>query len=119
MKIQTWILASITASILVVAGCSKSGGSVDAAPVEKSFATAEAPVKSTADKAVAAIKGADYTTAVAELQKLAADAKLTPEQKKAVSDVLAQVQKAMADLGKKATEDASKALGDAQKALPK
>ena len=122
MKIADYLLTVIAAASLLLGGCSKSGGgggSVDASPIEKSFASAEATVKSAADKAVAAVKNADYSGATAELQKLASNVKLTDEQKRAVSDVLAKVQKALADAGSKATEDAKKALGDAQKALGK
>ena len=107
------------AGALVLTGCSKSGGSVDTSSIEKSFASADATLKSAADKAVAAIKGADYSSATAELQKLVGNVKLTDEQKKAVTDVLAQVQKAVANLGTKAAGDANKALGDAQKSLGK
>jgi hypothetical protein len=110
---------TFTAAALVLTGCSRSGGSVDTSPIEKSFASADATLKSAADKAVAAIKGADYSSATAELQKLASNVKLTDEQKKAVNDVVAQVQKAVANLGTKAAGDANKALGDAQKSLGK
>ena len=119
MKMHTWILSTLAACSLIAAGCGKSGGSVDAAPIEKSFASAEAPLKAAADKAVAAIKGADYSAAVSELQKLAANVKLTDDQKKAINDVLAQVQKAVAEMGNKAAGEAGKALGDAQKAIGK
>ena len=116
---HTWFLSTLIASVLVLAACSKSGGSVDAGPVEKSFAAAEPALKAAADKAVTAIKNADYSAATAELQKLAASVKLTDEQKKAINDVIAQVQKAVAEMGTKAAGEAGKALGDAQKALGK
>ena len=121
MKTRTWILSSLMASVLILAGCSKSGdgASVDAAPVEKSFASADSTLKAAADKAVAAIKSADYSAATAELQKLAADVKLTDDQKKAITDVLAQIQKAVAEAGTKAAGEANKALGDVQKSLGK
>jgi len=119
MKMHTWLLSALIASVLTLTACSKSGGSVDASPVEKSFASAEPVLKAAAEKAVAAIKNADYSAATAELQKLAANVQLTDEQKKAISDVLAQVQKALAEMGSKAAGEAGKALGDAQKALGK
>lgn len=119
VKLQSSLLTTFLAATLAFTGCSKSGGSVDATPVEKSFATAEASIKEAATKAVDAVKKADYSSAVAELQKLAADVKLTDEQKKAVADVLAQVQKAVTEMGAKAAGEAGKVLGDAQKALGK
>ena len=119
MKMQTWLFSALIASVLALTACSKSGGSVDASPVEKSFASAEPTLKAAAEKAVASIKSGDYAGAATELQKLAANVKLTDEQKKAIGDVLAQVQKAVAEMGAKATGEAGKALGDAQKALGK
>ncbi len=118
MKIGGWILAAVAGVTLMLVGCSKQGG-IDTAAVEKNFASAEATLKASADKAVAAVKSADYSGAVAELKKLAADAKLTPEQQQAIKDVLAQVEKAITDAANKATAEASKAVGDATKALPK
>jgi hypothetical protein len=119
MKMHTWLLSALIVSVLALTACSKSGGSVDAGPVEKSFAAAEPGLKAAADKAVTSIKGADYGAATAELQKLAANVKLTDEQKKAINDVLAQVQKAVAEMSMKATGEAGKALGDAQKTIGK
>jgi hypothetical protein len=122
MKLQTWLLTSVLAAMLVLVGCSKSGTDtvkVDPSPIEKSFASAETAMKAAADKAVEAIKKADYTAATAELQKLLGDAKLTPEQKKAVTDVMEQVKKAIVGMGNKAAGEANKAIGDVQKSLGK
>ena len=119
MKMHHWILTALTATGLVLSGCSKSGSQIDASPIEKSFASADTTLKSAADKAVSAIKSADYSAATAELQKLAGNAKVTEEQKKAITDVLAQIQKAVAEAGTKAVGGADKALGDAQKSLGK
>jgi uncharacterized protein YqgV (UPF0045/DUF77 family) len=120
MKRHTCLLASILSAALLLVGCSKSGtAQVDPSPIQKSFASAETTLKAAADKAVAAIKKADYSAATAELQKLASNVKLTDEQKKSVTDVLAQIQKAIADLGSKAAGEANKALGDVQKSLGK
>lgn len=119
MKMQHWLLSALLASVLALTACSKSGGSVDASSVEKSFSSAEPTLKAAAEKAVTAIKGGDFAGATAELQKLAANVKLTDEQKKSIGDVLAQVQKAVAEMGAKAAGEAGKAMGDAQKALGK
>jgi hypothetical protein len=118
MKQMHWILTSLFLATLLVTGCNKSG-SVNPAPIEKSFASSDASLKAAADKAVAAIQSADYSGAMAELQRLAANVNLTDEQKKAVADVLAQVQKAVADMGKKATGEAGKAMDDVKKSLGK
>ena len=114
--VQTY-LAMLTAALCLI-GCSKSS-SVDPAPLEKSFASADATLKSSADKAIAAIKESNYQGALAELQKLASNAKLTDDQKKAVNDVLAQLQKAVTDMVDKAAGEANKAVGDLQKSLKK
>jgi hypothetical protein len=119
MKMHTWFVSALVASVVALTACSKSGGGVDAGPVERSFASAEPALKAAAEKAVAAIKSADYSAATAELQKLASNVKLSDEQKKAIQDVLAQVQKVVAEMGTKAAGEVSKALGDAQKALGK
>jgi phage shock protein A len=118
MKIMNWILTSLTAASLILAGCSKKT-SVDTTPLEKNFASAEATIKTSADKAVSAIKSADYSGALAELKTLASQAKLTPEQQQAVKDVLAQVQQQITALAGKVSEGAQKAAGDLQKSLGK
>jgi len=104
------------AAALLLAGCSGSS-KVDTTALQKSFAPAETALKSSADKAVTAIKNADYKGALDELQKLSANAKLTDDQKKSVSDVIAQVQKVISETAAKAAEGANKAIGDVQKKL--
>jgi outer membrane protein assembly factor BamD (BamD/ComL family) len=118
MKFTGWILIVMAATALVLSGCNKKS-SVDTAPLEKSFASAEPANKSTADQAASDIKAGDYAGAMAKLQKLAAQAKLTPEQQQAVKDVLAQIQKQLSDVATQAGKDAQKAAGDLQKSLPK
>ena len=118
MKFTSWILAVLMVATVAFVGCGKKS-SVDTAPLENSFASADPATKSSADKAVSAIKSSDYSGAVAELQKLAAQAKLTPEQKQAVKDVLAQVQKQLTDAVTQAGKNAENASKDLQKSLPK
>lgn len=119
MRLSGWILATVMVGALALAGCSNQSGSVDTAPFEKSFAAAEGSLKESADKAVASIKAADYSGALTELKKLAENAELTPEQKQAIDDLIAQVQKAITDAAGQATEEAGKALQDVSKGLPK
>lgn len=118
MRLCGWILAGVMAATLALAGCSKQG-SIDTSALQANFSSAEAAVKDSADKAVAAIKSADYAGALAELKKLAENAKLTPEQQQAIKDVMAKVQGAIGEAAGKATEEAGKALKDVPKALPK
>ncbi len=110
------VLVVLTFSFL---GCGKSSQTVDPAPLESNFSSADASAKGSADKAVAAIKAGDYAGAMAELKTLGSNAKLTPAQKQAVSDVIAQIQQALASSAAKAQGDATKAASDLQKSLPK
>jgi hypothetical protein len=103
---------------LALAGCSKQG-SIDTSALETNFKSAEATLKASADKAVAAVKSADYSGAVTELKKLAENTKLTPDQQQAIKDLLAQVQSAITDAAGKAASEAGKALKDVPKTLPK
>jgi hypothetical protein len=84
--------------------------SVNTSKLESSFASADASLKSSVDKAVAAIKAEKWSEAIAHLQTVAKDAKLTDEQKKVCADILAQCQKALSEHGTKAAEDVKKAL---------
>ena len=121
MKTYRWIFAALLVLGLVVGGCAKKDGgtNVDTSQLQASFKSAEPATQSSADKVVSAVKAQDYSGALAELQTLAQNTKLTPEQQQAIKDVMAQVQAAIANAAGKATSDATKAASDAQKALPK
>ena len=112
------ILSVAIALSLWAVGCAKQDN-VNTAKLESSFSSAEPASKSEVDKAVSAIKSADYSSALASLQKVAAQAKLTPEQQQAVNDVIAQVQKQLSAGMEKAGADAQKALDSAKQAIPK
>jgi PBP1b-binding outer membrane lipoprotein LpoB len=116
MKIQIAILTMIAMAALAVVGCSKQTVSVDTAKLQEAFQSAEPAAKAAVDTAVSAIKNADYSGAVTQLQALAGKYKLTDAQQAAVKDAIASVQKAIADMAGKAAGDASKAAGDASKA---
>lgn len=118
MKHIGWVVTAIAAVSLVFTGCSKKSN-VDTAPLEKSFASAEPATKSSADQAVSSIKAGDYSGAMVQLQKLSAQAKLTPEQQQAVRDVLEQVKKQLSESAADAAKGMEKAAGDLQKSLPK
>ena len=117
MKTSQWIHTAIMTVTLAMAGCGKQG-SIDTGSLEKSFKSAEAAVQGSADKAVAAVKSADYSGALVELKSLASNAKLTPEQQQTIKDVMAQVEKAISDAAHKAAGEANKAM-QVPKALPK
>lgn len=119
MNLNKWLGLTMVAAVLACANCSKNSPQVDTAPVEKSFSSAEPTTKTTADKAVSAIKTGDYSSALNELKTLAGNAKLTPEQQQAIKDVMAQVQTAIASMATKVQGDASKAADNLQKSLPK
>jgi Spy/CpxP family protein refolding chaperone len=103
---------------LAMSGCSKQGG-VDTASFERIFKAAEANAQTSADKVVTAIKAGDHSGALAELKSLASHAKLTPEQQQAIKNVMAQVEKLIADAASKAAGAAREAVKEIPKALPK
>jgi len=116
MKTSGWILVAVMAATLAMVGCTKEG-KVDTAAFEQSFKSAEEALQTSADKVVTAVKGGDYSGALAELKTLASNAKLTPEQQQSVKDMMAQVEKLIADLAGKAADAAGKAVDDASKAV--
>ena len=117
MKTSKWIHTAIMTMTLAMASCGKQS-SVDTASFERSFKSAEAAVQTSADKVVTAIKSADYSGAMAELKSLASNASLTPDQQQTIKDVMAQVEKLVADAASKAAGEVSKAMPDVPKALP-
>jgi hypothetical protein len=119
MKSHSFVLSLFTVLALAFAGCEKGATKIDTSAIEKSFSSGEAGLKDAAMKAVEAVKKADYAGALKELQGLAANAKLSDDQKSAINGLVEQVKKALADAGAKAAEGASKAMGDAQKAVGK
>ncbi len=118
MKIHVWLCLAFAVTALALVGCSKQS-KVDTTPIQNSFKDAPAAVQTSADKVVTAVKGSDYPTALAELKTLASNAKLTPDQQQAIKDVMAQVQKAIADTTGAANVEATKAVEGVQKSLPK
>jgi len=109
------ILSIVLIASAALIGC---GGS-PASKVESSFASAEPSLKESAQKAVDAVKAGNYAGAAAQLQALAGNAKLTPDQQQAIKDLIADVQKQIQEKAAKAMEGAQKAMGDLQKKLSK
>jgi len=132
MKKLLFLVPLSLASALFVTGCgdccSSHGGGADAAAsaplqfdtkaLEQAFASAESGVKSAADKAIAAVKNADYSAAAAEAQKLLNDVKLTTQQKEALGKWLEQAKSAAAGAADKVGEAAQKAATEVKTALP-
>ena len=120
MKIQHLLLVILAAAAFAVAGCSKNGGvNVDTTKLTAAFQSASADAKTAADTVAAGIKSGDYAGAVTQLKGLGDKYKLTPEQQQVVKDLIAQVQKVIADAAAKGAADASKGAADLGKSLPK
>ena len=109
------ILSIVLIASAALIGC---GGS-PASKVESSFASAEPSLKESAQKAVDAVKAGNYAGAAAQLQALAGNAKLTPDQQQAIKDLIADVQKQIQAKAAQAMEGAQKAMGDLQKKFGK
>jgi len=110
------VLTSVSLALIV--GCAKKS-EVNTAKLETSFASAEPANKTEVDKAVSSIKAGDYPSALGSLQKVAGQAKLTPEQQQAIKDVIAQIQSQLAKGSQQASGEAQKALDAAKQALPR
>jgi hypothetical protein len=131
MKTNLLILTVLAVAAFVATGCNKQEGnaptpptvapaaSVDTSKLTAAFAAAEPALKTAVDTAVTAVKNADYSGAVTQLQALTGKFTLTDAQKASVQDAIAAVQKVIADTAAKTAGDASKAASDATKALPK
>ena len=107
-KLLVILPAIIGLTLIGFTGCAKKDG-VDTSKAESAFQTAGEAEKGELEKAISALKAGDYPGAAANLQKLAASAKLTPEQKTVLEDLIKQVQTKLSDAGSKAADDASKA----------
>jgi 2,3-bisphosphoglycerate-independent phosphoglycerate mutase len=86
------LTAILLLAVSTLSGCSKKV-TVDTVKLEYSFQTSDATNQAAVTEAVEAIDKADFTSARAKLQKVAADPKLTGEQKTSVNDVIQQLDK--------------------------
>jgi hypothetical protein len=101
MKITMWIAGSLTAAALICSGCGKPKQSpqapaaqpvpVNVPKLRDACASGSAGVQSGANRAIMAIRMANWAAALAELDRLAANPSLTEPQKQAVSEVREQV----------------------------
>lgn len=117
MSKLTWLAAPVLILSLALAGCG--GGDVDTAELEESFSTAEPAKKATMNDVVAAVKEGDYAKAGSGLKKLASRAKLTDEQKKAISNLMSQLQEQITQMAKDATKEGGKAMDSLKDKLSK
>ena len=101
MKTTMWIAGSLAGAVLIFSGCGKSQPGPEAAPAQPvsvdvpklrdTCASGNAAVKAGANRAIMALRVGNYATALAELEKLAANPGLTELQKQAVKEVSEQV----------------------------
>ena len=95
--------ALILAAGLGLAGCGKSNpgpapaqtvgpGGAEAAKVEKAFASADPSLRFPVDDALRIVKAGAYADALPALRKLAGNARLTPEQKQALQELIQKLE---------------------------
>lgn len=106
MKNSIVLLVVFAGMVLGLAGCG-GGNKVSTAKLESSFATAEAPLKADAQKAVDMIKAKDLAGAAAQLQKINARAKLSQEQRDAIKETVDALAKAISEGATKSVEKAA------------
>lgn len=95
--------------VLLVVGCGQKG--ISTARLEKSFKGSESAVQTSVQNIVKAVEQKNYAGAVAELQKLGAQANLTEEQRAAIKDLVEQAQKEIKAAMEQKAADLQKALG--------
>jgi hypothetical protein len=98
------LTALILAAGLGLAGCSKSNptgpaptqntgpGGAEVAKVEKAFASADASLRFPVDDTLRIVKAGAYADALPSLRKLAGNARLTPEQKQALQELIQKLE---------------------------
>ena len=101
MKTTTWIAGGLVATLLLFSACGKSKQSSQAAATQRvpvdvpklrdTCASGPPDVQAGAGRAIMAIRMDNYATALAELERLAANPSLTETQKQAVKEVSEQV----------------------------
>ena len=102
MKMTKWITGILVAAVIALVGCGKKSsestpppGTIDIMKLQEALQNATPEQRASLDKVKMGIRYGQYPNALAELDKLANDAQLNAEQKKAVNDVIEQVKKAV------------------------
>jgi hypothetical protein len=114
----TWLAVPLLLVSLTLTGCGESS-EVDTAELEKSFAAAEPAKKSTVSDIAAAVKAGDYAKAGSALKDLASRAKLTDEQKQAISNMMSQLRDQITQIAKDAAKEGGKAVDSLKDRLSK
>jgi len=112
-----WWLVVVLLGAAATTGCAKKN-TVNTSELRRSFQSADPKNKEYCDQAVSAARSNDYTGALAALHKLAGRAKLTSDQQLAIKDTIIQVQKVMADIASKTSNDTQKAADNLKKPAP-
>lgn len=132
MKLSAILLTTIASATLITTGCNKQSSpptgdtmatapasTVDTSKFEAAFASADDATKSAVTTAVSAIKNADYSGAVTQLQSFGDKFKLTPDQQQAVTDTMSSLKTMITDAASKVTAGVSNAATDMSKTLGK
>lgn len=106
---QRIVSVMMIVGMVVMAGCGQRG--ISTARLEKSFKGSERAVETRVQNIVKAVEAKNYAGAVAELQKLGAQANLTEEQRAAIKDLVEQAQKELTAAIERKAADVQKALG--------
>jgi hypothetical protein len=102
---RRWVLPTLMlAAGVILGGCGKSSsgptqtaptstqGAVDLTAVRKAFESADASFRFPLDEALRIVEAGGYGDALPPLQKLAANPKLTPEQKQSLQELVQKLQ---------------------------
>jgi hypothetical protein len=97
------LMALVLAAGFGLAGCSKTSSvpaaaqntgpaAAEVAKVEKVFASADASFRFPVDEALRIVKAGGYADALPQLRKLAANTRLTPDQKQALQELVQKLE---------------------------
>ena len=92
---------------------------LDTSKLQSAFASSSGELKANLDRVVGAISDRDFSGAASYLKKMAADASLTPEQKSALSDLMAQIKDRTSEIMKSAGQAAGQAAEQVKEAAEK
>ncbi|MDA1274316.1 MAG: hypothetical protein O2960_09730 [Verrucomicrobia bacterium] len=92
MKLSLSFATACMGILILVTGCGKTSHT-DTTKLSSSFQGAPADRKSSIDAAAKAIQSGDFAAAADSLKKAVKGAQLSPEQKTAVSEMVAEMQK--------------------------
>jgi hypothetical protein len=97
MKMSKSLVNIFAAGVVGLSGCSKSEpapaptGAFDPIKFKQSFQDSPAEVHAVVDQAAAKIRNHEYVEAIAALDSLTSDEKVTDQQKKAITNAIQQI----------------------------